>query len=83
MNGTNFSNNTTFDLEKETNEQAIKLCLLGAVTTVLSYFQVSFWMMPAERQSRIIRKKLFSSILKQYFLHIPIIETFFNLIQTK
>ena len=32
---------------------------------VLSYFQVAFWLMPAERQARLIRKRLFQSILRQ------------------
>lgn len=35
------------------------------VAAVLSYIRISFWVMAAERQSRIIRKKLFDSILKQ------------------
>ena len=32
---------------------------------VFGYFQVAFWLMPAERQTRHIRKKLFNSIIKQ------------------
>ena len=32
---------------------------------VLSYFQVAFWLMPAQKQARSIRKALFASILKQ------------------
>jgi ATP-binding cassette subfamily B (MDR/TAP) protein 1 len=32
---------------------------------ILGYFQVAFWLMPAEKQTRKIRKKLFSAILKQ------------------
>ena len=32
---------------------------------ILGYFQVAFWMMPAEHQTLHIRNKLFSSILKQ------------------
>ena len=32
---------------------------------ILSYFQITFWMLPAERQARTIRKKLLSSILRQ------------------
>ena len=39
--------------------------VLGIVTTFVSYFQVSFWIMPAERQTRLIRTKLFNSILRQ------------------
>jgi ATP-binding cassette, subfamily B (MDR/TAP), member 1 len=32
---------------------------------IFSYFQVAFWMMPAEKEARQIRKNLFQSILKQ------------------
>lgn len=32
---------------------------------ILGYFQVAFWLMPAEKQTRKIRKKLFAAILKQ------------------
>ncbi len=32
---------------------------------VFSYLQVTFWMIPCERQTRVIRKKLFNSILRQ------------------
>ena len=35
------------------------------ITIFLNYFQVSFWMMPAERQARKIRKSLFKAILRQ------------------
>jgi ATP-binding cassette subfamily B (MDR/TAP) protein 1 len=38
---------------------------LAIATTVLGYFQVSFWLMPGERQTATIRKKLFNSILRQ------------------
>lgn len=39
--------------------------MLGIATMILSYFQVAFWLMPAQKQARAIRKRLFSSILKQ------------------
>jgi ATP-binding cassette subfamily B (MDR/TAP) protein 1 len=39
--------------------------VLAIATVILSYFQIAFWIMPAERQSRIIRKNLFISILRQ------------------
>ena len=32
---------------------------------VFSYFQIAFWLMPAERQANAIRRALFSSIMKQ------------------
>nr|QUF59435.1 ATP-binding cassette transporter Abcb1-2 [Brachionus angularis] len=61
-----FPNQTLpFDLNGKMKEQAIYLCILAVATLFLSYFQVSFWIMPAERQTRLIRKALFSSILKQ------------------
>nr|UOU03320.1 ATP-binding cassette subfamily B1-2 [Brachionus rubens] len=67
---TNFTNQTifpnqTFSLYDKMAEQATYLSILAVVTMVLNYFQVSFWLMPAERQTRFIRKALFSSILKQ------------------
>ncbi len=39
--------------------------VLGAASTLFSYFQVSFWLMAAERQIRLIRRALFRSILRQ------------------
>ena len=38
---------------------------MGAASTVFSYFQVAFWLMAAERQTRLIRRSLFRSILRQ------------------
>jgi hypothetical protein len=32
---------------------------------VVAYFQIAFWLMPAERQIRVMRQTLFRSILKQ------------------
>lgn len=32
---------------------------------ILNYFQISFWLMPAEKQINKIRKSLYQSILKQ------------------
>jgi ATP-binding cassette subfamily B (MDR/TAP) protein 1 len=32
---------------------------------IISYFQVTFWIIPGEKQTRVMRKKLFNSILKQ------------------
>ncbi len=39
--------------------------VLGIATNVLSYLQVAFWLMAGERQTKALRKKLFSAILKQ------------------
>ncbi len=38
---------------------------LGIATHVLSYLQVTFWLIASQRQTILIRKKLFKSILKQ------------------
>lgn len=38
---------------------------MAGVSLVASYFQVAFWMMPAEKQTRVIRKTLFRAILRQ------------------
>jgi ATP-binding cassette subfamily B (MDR/TAP) protein 1 len=45
--------------------QAYYLVGLAIATMITSYFRIAFWVMPAERQSRYIRKKLFVSILRQ------------------
>lgn len=39
--------------------------MLGIATMVFSYFQVTFWMIPAERQAKSIRERLFKAILRQ------------------
>ena len=46
-------------------DQSYYLIGLALITLIFSYVRVAFWSMSAERQSRIIRKKLFSSILRQ------------------
>lgn len=46
-------------------EQSYYLLGLAVISMILTYMRVSFWMISAERQSRIMRKKLFASILKQ------------------
>nr|QUF59434.1 ATP-binding cassette transporter Abcb1-1 [Brachionus angularis] len=68
----NSTNSSSFDptsiSDKFTNQmkdQVIYLIILGIATMVLSYFQVAFWLMPAEKQANAIRKALFSSIMKQ------------------
>lgn len=38
---------------------------LALLTMTLNYFQIAFWLMPAEKQTKKIRKALFESILKQ------------------
>lgn len=41
------------------------LTVVAIASMFVSYFQVSFWLMPAERQTFKIRKNLFKSILAQ------------------
>ncbi len=41
------------------------LKVLGIATIVLSYLQVAFWLMASERQTKALRKELFTAILKQ------------------
>jgi ABC-type multidrug transport system fused ATPase/permease subunit len=38
---------------------------MGVLSMIMGYFQVSFWLMPAEKQTKHIRTSLFESILKQ------------------
>jgi ATP-binding cassette subfamily B (MDR/TAP) protein 1 len=38
---------------------------LAIATTILGYAQVSFWLMAGEKQTAVIRKKIFNSILRQ------------------
>jgi ATP-binding cassette subfamily B (MDR/TAP) protein 1 len=45
--------------------QSYYLIGLALATMILSYFKMAFWIMPAEKQSRLIRKNLFISILRQ------------------
>jgi ATP-binding cassette subfamily B (MDR/TAP) protein 1 len=47
------------------NKQIMYMCVLGVASMVFNYFQVSFWLMPAERQAKKMRQSLFKSILKQ------------------
>ncbi|CAF0950412.1 unnamed protein product [Brachionus calyciflorus] len=52
-------------LTEQLKDQIIYLIILGIATMILSYFQVAFWLMPAQKQARSIRKALFASVLKQ------------------
>jgi ABC-type multidrug transport system fused ATPase/permease subunit len=41
------------------------LKVLGVATIIVAYLQITFWMIPAERQIRTIRRNLFKAILNQ------------------
>ena len=59
------ANDTTLDFEGIIRNQVNYLVAIGCVAIVLGYFQVAFWGMPAERQTRAIRQNLFRSILRK------------------
>ncbi len=61
----NTSNYTTIDFQGEVVTQVNYLVAIGCASIVLGYLQVAFWGMPAERQTRAIRKNLFRSILRK------------------
>lgn len=61
----NMSNITVPDLNASLRKQATYMSILASAMIVFSYMQTSFWIMTAERQTRVIRKRLYSSILRQ------------------
>lgn len=56
---------TDFDFQGQVKSQTYILVAIGCVSVALGYFQVSFWSMAAERQTKAIRKALFQSILRK------------------
>jgi len=50
--------NQTFPLNEKMREQAYFLIGLALCSWVFDYLRVAFWLMAAERQSRVIRKKV-------------------------
>ncbi|KAG8432404.1 hypothetical protein GDO86_016883, partial [Hymenochirus boettgeri] len=63
-------NNTVacgIDLEKEMTQFAYYYVAIGVIVLVLSYFQISLWVMAAARQTQIIRTEYFRKIMR---LHI-------------
>jgi ABC-type multidrug transport system fused ATPase/permease subunit len=55
----------TFDFQGVIIKQVSYLVAMGCVAIVLAYFQIAFWGMAAERQTRAIRQALFRSILRK------------------
>jgi ABC-type multidrug transport system fused ATPase/permease subunit len=55
----------TADFESSIVSQINDLVILGCASIILGYFQIAFWSMAAERQTRAIREKLFRSILRK------------------
>ena len=65
----NSSNSKPFDFQGIIEGQVKYLVILGCVSIVLAYFQVAFWSMSAERQTRAIRTALFRSILRKEIVY--------------
>ncbi len=63
VNGTDFA--MYGSLLDKMRTQSLYLLGLGIGTMILCYFQIAFWLMPSEKQTREIRKQLFESILRQ------------------
>ncbi|KAM4626251.1 bile salt export pump-like [Discoglossus pictus] len=60
-------NNTvscSINIEKEMTQFAYYYIAIGVVVLVLSYFQISFWVVAAARQIQIIRKEYFRKIMR-------------------
>ncbi|CAF1942165.1 unnamed protein product [Rotaria magnacalcarata] len=53
------------DLLGTISQQAIWLTIVGCATIVVGYFQVAFWSIACERQTRRLREKLLRSILSK------------------
>ena len=57
-NHTSNISNQTFPLNEKMREQAYYLIGLALCSWLFDYLRVAFWLMAAERQSRVIRKKV-------------------------
>lgn len=53
----------SFDLQGQLRQQAYYFVAIGCATMVVAYFQIAFWSVAAERQTKVIRRTLFRSIL--------------------
>ncbi|CAF1502364.1 unnamed protein product [Rotaria sordida] len=65
-------NQTTFDFQGAIQKQILYVVIIGCICLVLSYIQVTFWSMAAERQTKAIRKKIFQSILRKEIVYFDI-----------
>jgi ABC-type multidrug transport system fused ATPase/permease subunit len=52
-------------LQDQLKTQSFYLIGLALITMILQYFQIAFWLMPAEKQTNKIRNAFFQAILKQ------------------
>lgn len=52
-------------LQDQLKTQSYYLIGLALITMILQYFQIAFWLMPAEKQTNKIRNAFFQAILKQ------------------
>lgn len=57
------------DFQGLIGHQVNYLVAIGCVSIILGYFQVAFWGMSAERQTRAIRQNLFRSILRKEMVY--------------
>ncbi|CAF4209005.1 unnamed protein product, partial [Rotaria sordida] len=67
-------NQTTFDFQGAIEKQILYVVIIGCICLVLSYIQVTFWSMAAERQTKAIRKKIFQSILRKEIAYFDILK---------
>jgi ATP-binding cassette subfamily B (MDR/TAP) protein 1 len=62
-------NGAAVDFEGLIGKQVNYLVAIGCVSIVLGYFQVAFWSMAAERQTKTIRQNLFHSIVRKEIVY--------------
>ena len=55
----------TFDLQGEIRKQSLYFVAIGCGMIVVAYAQMAFWIVAAERQTKMIRRTLFRSILRK------------------
>ncbi|CAF3925575.1 unnamed protein product [Rotaria sp. Silwood1] len=65
-------NHTIFDFQTAIQKRILYLVAIGCICIVLSYIQVTFWSIAAERQTKAIRKKMFQSILRKEIAYFDI-----------
>ncbi|CAF4169043.1 unnamed protein product [Rotaria sp. Silwood2] len=68
-------NETTFDFQGEIKKQIVYAVANACASIVLSYTQIVFWCMAAERQAKAIRKELFQSILRKEIVYFDLHKT--------
>ena len=59
----NLTNGTTLNFQDEVKKETVYLVMVGCLVVVSGYFQVTFWNLSGKRQTNVIQKRLFHSIL--------------------